>query len=198
MPFKLLIRHSLGLTAAFSAIFPEFPAIFPDRVDEAFVKELTIHELADREEGTVSPVDIQIFSWMLDGQKSSEERAFNRKAFQKLGGVEGLLERFLNRQLNARETEARRQAAIKVMLALTNQNVRAGALSVKELKEKLSGIISGDAVEEAALWLARSEVRLITPIQEKTATLYELAHERIIPPLRRLISEDTEGLQKAQ
>jgi hypothetical protein len=167
-------------------------------LDEAFVKELTRHELADREEGTVSPVDIQILSWMLDAQKTSEERAFNRRAFQKLGGVEGLLERFLSRQLDARDTEARRQTVIKVMLALTDQNVRAGALSLKALKEKLGGVVSEREVEEAVSWLARSDVRLVTQIQEKSDTLYELAHERIIAPLRRLAFKEISSVEKAQ
>lgn len=167
-------------------------------LDETFVRELTRHELADREEGTVSPVDIQILSWMLDGQKTSEERAFNRRAFQKLGGVEGLLERFLSRQLDARDTDARRQTVIKVMLALTDQNVRAGALSLKALKEKLGGVVPEREVEEAISWLARSEVRLVTQIQEKNDTLYELAHERIIAPLRRLAFKEISSVEKAQ
>jgi glutamate mutase epsilon subunit len=167
-------------------------------LDEDFVRDLTKHELADREEGTVSPVDIQILSWMLDAQKSSEERAFNRKAFQKLGGVEGLLERFLNRQLKTRETDARRQATIKVMLALTDQNVRAGALSVNALKKKLSGVISSEEVEEAVSWLARGDVRLLTPIEEKKGTLYELAHERMILPLHRLAFKEITKAQRAQ
>lgn len=166
--------------------------------DEGFIEELTKHELADREEGTVSSVDIQILSWMIDGQKNTEERAFNRRAFQKLGGVEGLLERFLNRQLSARETDARRKAAIQVMLALTDQNVRAGALALKDLKEKLAGIIPGDDVEEAVSWLAKSEVRLVTPIQEKNVTLYELSHERLIQPLRRLAFQEITDVERAQ
>jgi hypothetical protein len=167
-------------------------------LDEDFVKEMTKHELANREDGTVSPVDIQIFSWMIDGQKSSEERAFNRKAFQKLGGVEGLLERFLNRALNARETDARRQSAIKVMLALTDQNVRAGALSLKNLKEKLKEVVPDSDIEEAVSWLARGEVRLITSIQQKNVMLYELAHERLIPSLRRLTFKEITDVEKAQ
>ena len=55
---------------------------------------------------------------MIKGQRTTEERAFTRTAYQRLGGLEGLLERFLSRALQARETEARRQATIKVLLAL--------------------------------------------------------------------------------
>lgn len=168
-------------------------------VDEDFIKELTKHELSDREDGTVSPVDVQILSRMIDGQKGSEERVFNRKAFQKLGGVEGLLKRFLDRALEALRTDARlQQAALKVMLALTDGNVRAGALSMKALKERLSGAISNGDIEEAVSWLARAEVRLVTPFQEKNVTLYELAHERIIPPLRRLVSKEVSDIEIAQ
>lgn len=168
------------------------------KLDEAFVKELTRDELADREQGTVSPVDIQVLSWMLDGQKNSEERAFDRRAFQRLGGVEGLLERFLKRALEVRETETRRQAAIEVMLALTDQNVRAGALSLKQVKERLNKAIPIKQVEEAVSWLARSEVRLITEIRDETLTLYELAHERLIPALRRLALNEITEMERAQ
>lgn len=180
--------HVIGVIAKESKI----------KMDEDFIKELTKHELSDRHDGTVSPVDIQILSWMIDGQKSVEERAFNQKAFQKLGGVEGLLERFLGRALNARETNDRRQSAIKVMLALTDQNIRAGALSLKHLKERLNGVIPDGDIEEAVSWLARGDVRLITPIHEQNVTLYELAHERIIQPLRRLAFKEITDVEKAQ
>jgi len=166
--------------------------------DEGFVDELTKYYLADQEDGTVSPVDIQILSWMIDGQKSSAERAFNRKAFQKLGGVEGLLERFLIRALGARQTDAARQAALKVMLTLTDKNVRAGALSLNILKGKLNGIIPDGDIQEAVAWLARGDVRLIIPIQEQDVTLYELAHDRVITPLRRLAFQEITDIEKAQ
>lgn len=167
-------------------------------IDEGFVKELTKFELADREDGTVSPIDIQILSWMLDGQKDTDERAFNRKAFQKLGGVEGLLERFLNRALSVRETESRRQSAAKVLLALTNGIVRAGALPLKDIKEKLKDVLTENDIEEAVEWLSRSDVRLVTQFQKENETLYEIAHEKIIPPLRRLASKELSDVEKAQ
>lgn len=166
-------------------------------LDAGFVDQLTKYELADGE-GTVSPVDIQILSLMIERRKSSEERAFDLKAFQKLGGVEGLLERFLNKVIVARGTDARRQTAIKVMLALTEQNVRVGALSLRDLKEKLRGDISAGEVEETVSWLARGDVRLIMAIQEKNIILYELAHERIIPPLRRLAFREITDIERAQ
>lgn len=62
--------------------------------DQDFVKEIAEQELSSREDNLVSPVDIQILAWMIGGQKATMERAFNRVAYQKLGGVEGLIERF--------------------------------------------------------------------------------------------------------
>jgi hypothetical protein len=152
------------------------------------VQELTERELASREDGLVSAVDLQILAWMIQGQRSAEERAFNRTAFQKLGGLEGLLERFLSRALQVRETEARRQAALKVLLALTDleRNVRAGVLSAEDVEKKLAGTVSPEEVQEALEWLARGDVRLVTAIERETARSYELAHERLIPALRRL------------
>jgi hypothetical protein len=167
-------------------------------LDESFVMNLTKHELADREDGTVSPVDIQILCSMVNGQKDSDERAFNLKAFQKLGGVEGLLERFLNKALAARETEVRRKAVINVMLALTDQNVRAGTLTLADLKRKLSGVVSEEEIGEAISWLVNAEVRLVTAIQEEKTVTYELAHERIIPPLRRIAFKEITEAEKAQ
>jgi len=157
--------------------------------DEGFVEEFTTRELAGREDGLVSPVDVQILAWMIIGQQSQDERAFNRAAYQKLGGVEGLLEKFLRRALGARETEARRQTAIKVLLALTDleQNARAGAMPLEEIRKKTD---DADDVGEAVEWLARGDVRLLTPLAQPGETLYELAHERLIPALRRLAGRE--------
>ena len=167
--------------------------------DEGFIKALTKDELADREDGTVSPIDVQILSWMIDDQKDAEKRAFNRKTFQRLGGVEGLLKSFLDRALEALKPNVRlQQSVIKVMLALTNGNLRAGPLSLKDLKEKLNGVVPSGEIDEAISWLTRSEVRLVTSLQEKNVTLYELAHERIIPPLRRLASKEISDVELAQ
>ena len=61
------------------------------RFEERFVAELAEQELADREDGRISPVDVQILAWMIDRQNVTELRAFDRQAFQRFGGVEGLL-----------------------------------------------------------------------------------------------------------
>lgn len=126
--------------------------------DSGFVEKMAAEELADGAE-KVSPVDVQVLAWMIAGQKVAEERAFNEKTFRKLGGVEGLLERFLTRALDARETEQRRQAAVKVLLGLTDldRNTRAGVLTTAELEEKLKDHLPSGEIIEAIEWLARGD-----------------------------------------
>jgi len=61
--------------------------------DERFLNEVTAEELAGHEDGLISPVNLQIFALMIAGQRTEKERAFNRSTYQKLGGIEGLLEK---------------------------------------------------------------------------------------------------------
>lgn len=168
-------------------------------VDEAFVEELARQELADPKDGLVSPVDLQVLAWMIAGQRTAEERAFQRDALRKMGGVEGLLERFLKRSLAVRETEARRQAAIKVLLLLTDldQSVRAGLLTAEQLAQKKDGSLSIEDLREALDWLARSDIRLVARAQRDGETAYELAHERLIPALRRLANRELTDVDRA-
>ena len=167
--------------------------------DEHFIEELAERELASREDGLISPVDLQILAWMVEVQKTEELRAFNRVAFQKLGGIEGLLHRFLDRTLEARIVPSQRQAAVKVLLALTDldRQLRAGAFTIAQLQNKLQASLSRAEVEEATHWLARGDVRLLTPFQEEDPTRYELAHERLIPVLMRLAGKELSAVDKA-
>jgi hypothetical protein len=173
--------------------------------DSGFVEKLAAEGLASATEGLVSPVDIQVLAWMIAGQKLKEERAFNEKTFRKLGGVEGLLERFLTRALDARETEQRRQAAVKVLLALTDldRNTRAGVLTTAELEEKLQDLMPPGEIADAIEWLARGDVRLIAPVKRKhdsgkEVEGYELAHERLIPALRRIAGKQLGDAARAE
>ncbi|MGB0564717.1 MAG: NACHT domain-containing protein, partial [Spirulinaceae cyanobacterium] len=167
--------------------------------DRRFVTELAERELAHPERGTVSPVDLQVLAWMIGQQQSEELRAFNQRAFQKFGGVEGLLSRFLEKALAARVLPGQRDAAVKVLLALTDldRQVRAGVLTLPELQAKMRGTVKPEAIREAVAWLARGDVRLLTP-QEKTHQQgYELAHERLIPALLRLAERELTVADKA-
>jgi formylglycine-generating enzyme required for sulfatase activity len=116
-----------------------------------------------------------------------------------LGGIEGLLERFLSRVLEVRETEERRQTAIKVLLALTDleRNVRAGVLTMESLQKKLTGSVSDSEITETVQWLARGDVRLITPNKLEGKLGYELAHERLIPALRKIAGKELSQADQA-
>uniref|UniRef100_UPI000A4B2E1B ATP-binding protein n=1 Tax=Marinobacterium profundum TaxID=1714300 RepID=UPI000A4B2E1B len=167
--------------------------------DESFVKELTELELAGHQDGLVLPVDLQVLAWIVKAQKGPGRKAFDRTTYQKLGGIESLLERFLQRALQARETEARRQAAVKVLLALVDleSNTRAGVLTLTDLKKTLSSSLKAEDIKEAVQWLSRGDVRLVTPRPQGDEQGHELAHERIIPALRRLAGEALSGADKA-
>lgn len=169
-------------------------------VDEAFVEELANQQLASSEDGLISPVDIQILAWMVAGENAVADRAFNRAAYEALGGIEGLLEKFLKRALSARETPSRHQSALNVLLALTDfdSDSRAGTLTLDQLGQKLQNTITSADLEEATSWLARSDVRLITPNQQGTVLVYELAHERLIPALRRLAAKELTEVDRAR
>ena len=164
-----------------------------------FVTELAEEELASREDGLISPVDVQILAWMIERQTADELRAFNQSAFQKFGGVEGLLTRFLERTLDARVIPAQRQSAVKVLLALTDldSQVRAGVLTLPMLKDTLRNTVKAEDVTEAVNWLTRGDVRLITPQEQDGQTGYELAHERLIPALMRLAGKELSAADRA-
>ena len=167
--------------------------------DRKFIIDLTNQELAASEDGLISPVDLQILAWMIDRQTDVDLRAFNRSSFQKLGGVEGLLQRFLKNTLEARITKIQRESAVKVLLALTDldRQVRAGALTMTALESKLKGTVKPTAVKEAVNWLVRGDVRLITPQEQEQIISYELAHEKLIPALMQQAGKELSAADKA-
>ena len=146
----------------------------------------------------ISPVDLQLLAWIINGQKAAELRAFNEKAFQKLGGIEGLLTKFLERSLQARITENERQATIKVLRSLTDseRRVRAGILTFEEIQQKLPDI-SAKILRETINWLQADGVRLITPVERSGVIGYELAHEKMIPALLKLVDRELPEADKA-
>jgi tetratricopeptide (TPR) repeat protein len=167
--------------------------------DRKFISEMTRQELVDIEDGLISPVDIQVLARMIQRQAVREGRAFNRSTFQRLGGVEGLLDRYLTSTVETRETQARRQAAIKVLLALVDleRNTREGALALGLLRRKLGGELSDAELEDTVAWLRRSDVRLVSPSSESDGEKFELAHERMIPALRRLAGKQLSDADRA-
>ncbi len=146
----------------------------------------------------ISPVDLQVLAWTTERQ-DSQLQAFNRTAFQKIGGIEGLMTRYLKTTLDARVIPHQREAAIKVLLAMTNleRNVRVGALTIENIQQKTQGTLTQGEIVEAVTWLASGGVRLITTIEQDGDVRYELAHERLIPALREVAGKELSSADRA-
>lgn len=170
--------------------------------DYDFVEELTLEELADRRSGLISPVDIQILSWVIDIQRDvvdgSEKAGFNRSVYRRLGGIEGLLNRFLERSLAAWSLGKDEENVLKVLLSLVDQeeNVRAGVLGEEAIYRKLEGSIPREEIVEILAWLVSSKVRLVSKVESSLVPGYELAHERLIGPLRSRFREQLPGAER--
>jgi len=168
--------------------------------NEAFVLEMVRDELAGVD-GKVAPVEVQVLAQMVSWEPSEDNRRFDKTSFQKLGGVDGLLGRSLQRSLQSLKGimgKSSRDRALEVLLALTDleRNVRSGAFSIAQLHgmtEKVHG--SPSDVESAIGWLAES--RLVTPAEGDDAVRYELAHERLIPALRQVAKRELSDASRA-
>lgn len=91
----------------------------------------------------------------------------NRQAYERMGGIEGLLQRFLKEQLETPTIHNKNQEALKVLLALADldRNVRAGLLTPAQLQEKLKGLVIPERLQAILEWLC--SVRLATKIVEE-------------------------------
>ena len=78
-----------------------------------------------------------------------------------------------------------------------DRNVRVGALTIEDLRQKMQGTLTASEIREATLWLANPGVRLLTPVQHEDTELYELAHERLIPALREVAGKELTSADKA-
>lgn len=162
------------------------------KFDERFVKELTEEELASKD-GLISPVDMQVLAWMIKGQSNVEEKAFDRKTYAKLGGIEGLLEIFLKRSLDALMSKEKRENALNVLLTLidSDRHICSRVLTLNDLQEKLSTLLNKKEVEDIVNWLVRHDVRLISPNKGgNNIKGYEISHEKIIPVIRKLAGKE--------
>ena len=168
--------------------------------DSSFLDQLSKEELASKEDGLVSPVDLQIVAWIVASQNSSQLWGFYRQAFQQFGGVQELLNRYLEKALLALGSQRPREAAVKVLLALTDldRQVRSGALTLEELEIKLNSTVPKEEIKEAVNWLKRGDVRLITSLEKREGIeRYELAHERLIPAILKQSDRELTAASRA-
>lgn len=168
--------------------------------DRDFLKIMAKADLADSESELISPVDVQILTWMVRSQSEEGSRAFTRSSYKLAGGMEGILQRFLSRSLRALTAGKQRENAVKVLLALTDleNNTRAGRLSLDEIVVRLNEAIRKSDVEEALIWLSAHNVRLVSTELVDEEVFYELAHERLIGALRKLAGVELSLAGRAQ
>ena len=167
--------------------------------DRPFVERLMAEELGNRDNGLISPVDLQILASMLNRESVAELRGFNERTLQKLGGIEGLLRRYLEEVIASKTTARQREILVKVLLALTDmeRQVRGEVLTIAQLQQKLKDTAKPREVYNATIWLARAEVRLLSPVEQEGSQGYELAHERMIPALLQLSGTQLTEADKA-
>ena len=173
-------------TAVFRVMAEEMQVDF----DEGFIRKMTEEVLADgkdQKDLRVSPVDVQILGWLIAGYQTTDSKAFDEKTFQRLEGVDGLLESYLRKVL---ESHGVQQTDSKVLLALTDldSNVRAGILPIGVIRERTANQLSEADIQNSLAYLSRPDVRLIIAEQGEGSEemRYKLAHERLIPALRKV------------
>lgn len=165
--------------------------------DEAFIQQICRDELASKEDGLISAVDIQILAFIVKGRQSSD-KAFTRSAFQRMGGIHGLLQSYLRKQFETPNYYNANQAALKVLLAFIDleNNVRIGELTIDKLSSRLAQNMDKLQLQSILSWL--EDLRLVTKTEKQAGEeQYELAHERLIAPLRELAGKALEPMAQA-
>lgn len=165
--------------------------------DRPFVHKIAQTELPRQRDGLISPIDLQLLVWMLTRQGETL-REITEKSFQRLGGVDGLLERFLETVLRTREREHRKEVTLQVLLALADLELsaRAGSLTVDEVRVRNVPALSREDALEALNWLSRSDVRLVVASQSDHDVRYELVHERVILAIRQIAGTNLRELDR--
>jgi hypothetical protein len=170
------------------------------KYDVNFLRDLSIQYLADTEDGLVSPVDIQIIARIVQREVINENRAFDKSTFQKYGGYDGLLERYLDSLLNVYDKQGgNNQVVIKVLSSLMDldNNMSIGALSVEKMHLKIGSDIKVTDINKAITWLEQDDVRLIIGSREDSVKVYELTHDKIIPAFRKIANKDISASENA-
>lgn len=173
-----------------------YEQVAEENIDERFVLSLSNKELAD-EDGLVSAANIQILLWIMKSKRNNGGITFTESSFQKMGGIEGLLQDFLESQLASPNFFNTKNEVLYCLLALINlnTNVRAGQITVEELKSKLHETVDPNFLDDILSWLEKT--RLINKIESKTGARYELAHEKLIDPIRNIENKTDIDSRKA-
>lgn len=168
-------------------IFLTIAKTYSIEYDKSFLLKICEEELTSRDDELISAVDIQIVASMMLSNNNQNTKAFKLKPYKELGGIDGLLENYLREQLTLPLESNRKNLSLKILLALTNldRNVRIGSLNIEQISKKLNNFFSTDKMEKTLKWLI--DCRLVSKnIREDKSITFELAHERLIIPLRNV------------
>jgi len=159
--------------------------------DISYLERITTEELASKEDGLISPVDLQIISLIIKSNKE-KNTSYNERSFKQLGGVEGLLKRYIVEQLNVPNL-FKKESVLNVLLILidTNKGVKVGQLNADEIATRLVYEHKAD-LANILQWL--EAIRLIHSIGSPPR--YELAHERLILPILNILNDSNISLRK--
>lgn len=161
-------------------------------IDDAFLNRTVTSELAS-EDGLISAADLQILFWIMKDKGGDRLPWFTAAGFKDVGGVEGMLEEFLRKQLFTPNSFNQRGEGLAVLLAFINQdtNVREGQLTFVDVEGRLPKDFLTNHLAQVLAWL--ESLRLITKIigRDGGDPRYVLTHERLIEPVRRI--EDKSG-----
>jgi hypothetical protein len=159
--------------------------------DPAFAPKIVQAQLQDREDSLVSPVNLGILMHVLTSTQNGH--ALTSETFKAYGGIDGILEDWLNSQLEAARLQGLEKAVIRTLSALCDfdHNRRSGTLTAEAITNNLAGDFSGKEIDQALQWLERPDVRLVVRIYHGDAKSlsYQLTHERLIPAIRKAAGE---------
>ncbi|MEM8667432.1 MAG: hypothetical protein AAGG48_07955 [Planctomycetota bacterium] len=155
--------------------------------DAAFLENTLVRDLADRDDGLVSPSELQILAWVIAQQSDGELRQFTQSAYRRLGGVAGLLERYLDQAIKTPPPNTDTKTAIDILVALCDLDVsrRTGFKTAVQIASEIEVEVS--QVSTLLEWLSAPAMRLVTRVENDDHDAYELVHEKLVPALRRRV-----------
>lgn len=164
------------------------------KFDSSFAHETIAKELPDSD-GLISPVNLGIVLLAL----ASRRIAFTAGSLKAHGGIAGLLEEWLNTQLEAAKFQNLERAVIQTLTALCDfdHDRRSGMLTVDAIAAYLNDYSARPQIETSIKWLSRSDVRLVISIEKTDPAAYQLSHERFIPAIRKVAGKVLDAAARA-
>jgi tetratricopeptide (TPR) repeat protein len=161
--------------------------------EEASLQKIANDDLRD-DDGLISPVNIGIVILALATSRST----LTAGSFKTYRGIEGLLGTWLDSQMEAATAQGIDRAVVLTLTALCDFELdrRAGILDVSAIMTRLGGDLTRAQVESALRWLTGSNVRLVVRVGKEEPG-YQLSHERLIAPVRKLAGRILDDASRA-